>query len=152
MPIVAALHYRHPDIARAVEHLLDGTITGWLSLFISPRSISYYKADGYRQLEDLARQPGKHRDVESIARKCADSGAFRESFFSDELDSHMSWENNSWIIDHVTKWWPYGLDPDGTPSMPGESQAKEQVIRSFRRPRAVGGALQPALEGDESLV
>jgi hypothetical protein len=118
MPLIAAFHSGNPDASRVVEDMLEGNRTEWIQIFVSDRSISHYKADGYRQLEELARQTGPIKDVEAIARKSADAGAFRESFFSDELDSQASRENNSWIIDQVTKLWPYGLDPDGTPSTP----------------------------------
>jgi hypothetical protein len=119
MPLIAAFHSGDPDTSRVVEGLLAGTIqTQRLGLFISRRNISADDADGYRQLEALAQLNTTHSTTEAIARRCADAGAFWDSFFSDELDSNTSREQNSWIIRHVTKWWPYGLDPDGTPSKP----------------------------------
>ena len=119
IPLIVAFHSGDPDPFSVVEGLLAGaTREHWLNLFISRQSISAYDADGYRQLEALADPDPTRGTTEAIARGCADAGAFRDSFYSDELDGNASREHNSWIIEHVTKWWPYGLDPDGTPSGP----------------------------------
>lgn len=116
IPLIVAFHSGNPDASQVVESILQGNKAERLNVFISRRSISDYKAESYRQLEGLAQRSVSPREAEAAARKCADAGAFWESFFSDELDSNTSPESNSWIIDHVTKWWPYGLDPDGKPS------------------------------------
>ncbi|MFI9240325.1 helix-turn-helix domain-containing protein [Streptomyces sp. NPDC053079] len=72
----------------------------------------------YILLAHLRYRAGKVEEAQSLTRQAADAGAFPDAFFSDGVEPWLRKSAEPWLIDNMTAWWPYGLDPDGTPTMP----------------------------------
>ncbi|MFH9829405.1 helix-turn-helix domain-containing protein [Streptomyces bobili] len=74
-------------------------------------------ASSYILLAHLRYRAGEVEEAQSFTRHAADAGAFPDTFFSDGVEPWLRNKAEPWLIDNMTTWWPYGLDPDGTPSM-----------------------------------
>lgn len=75
-------------------------------------------ASSYILLAHLRYRAGEVEEAQSLTRKAADAGAFPDTFFSDGVEPWLREGAEPWLIDNMTAWWPYGLNPDGTPTTP----------------------------------
>lgn len=53
-----------------------------------------------------------------LTQQAADADVFPNAFFSDGVEPSLRDVAEPWLCDIMATWWPYGLDPDGTPTKP----------------------------------
>ncbi|MEU2209684.1 helix-turn-helix domain-containing protein [Streptomyces hygroscopicus] len=75
-------------------------------------------ASSYILLAHLRYRAGEVEKAQSLTRQAADAGVFPDTFFSDGVEPWLREGAEPWLVDNMTAWWPYGLDPDGTPTKP----------------------------------
>ena len=75
-------------------------------------------SSSYILLAHLRYRAGEVEKTQSLTRQAADAGVFPDTFFSDGVEPWLREGAEPWLVDNMTTWWPYGLDPDGTPTKP----------------------------------
>ncbi len=74
-------------------------------------------------LARLREQAGAEAGTEALAREAADHGHAEPLLYVDSLPRRLQYSDVDHIRNDITTRWPYGLDPDGTPTPPWQDGA-----------------------------
>ncbi|MFI7195113.1 tetratricopeptide repeat protein [Nocardia nova] len=84
---------------------------------LANRAIIDGEVSGLFWLAHLRHHEENEKGKLELVRRGVDGGGLGE-YFIDGFEPWQFKDSEPWLLQSLTSWWPYGLDPDGTPTQP----------------------------------